>query len=325
MCHGDFPGNFFTDPRNRRLYEDCIAAMDSIRENDLDRSHNDDLTSFSHSLASSMANQIGLKEFEISHLKPGDPDIGQAIASMAENPRGTIVCAGAGGLMMPCHNTLKLIPGELRRVQQDNPALNLRYTGPCLDVDMAASIIWLSIKYGLGGFPEAAVPVHNLSMNEELNVVLISAPNCGIHDSMAAEFTRNAAMLSNRASRWHDAGICSETSDFMENVSSKLQAIGFSAVEAGFIDISSPGIEDAALRLVDKGADHIIVTGVPTLLHRHSLSIIDPDDAVKWLRAAIPYAAISYLKPEPAFIARLLSGHVISKVLDTRSGYIEHH
>ena len=319
MCHGDFPGNFFTDPRNRRIYEDCVMAMEHVHEA-LDHPYGDDLTSLSHSMASSVASLIGLKKIKISYLRSGLPDIRRVIANASEKATGTIVCAGAAGLMMPGHNTLELFPGELDRIRQNSPASDIRYTGPCLDIDMATSIVQLSTEDALGGSPTIAAPSFDMNGKDDLSVVLVSSPDIDIRAcDEAAEFARTATMLSNRSSRWHDAGICSETSDFMENVSARLQGLGFSAVEAGFIDFASPGIEDAALRLIDKGASHIVVTGVPTLLHRHPLSFINPDDAVKWLRSMIPYATISYLKHEPAFIARLLSGHVASKVLETRS------
>jgi hypothetical protein len=272
----------------------------------------------SRSMAASMSRQVRLKGIEVSYLGSGRPDIGQAIASTAEKGSRTIVCAGAAGLMMPCHGALEHLPGELCRIRQNSPGLDIKYTGPCLDVDKVASVIQLSTEYALSGCPEAADLPGAAIRHEDLSAVLVSAPDYSMrtYDDATSEFARTATMLSNRSSRWHDAGVCSETSDFMENVSAKLHSMGFSAVEAGFIDFSSPGIEEAALRLLDKGAGHIVVTGVPTLLHRHPLSVINPDDAVKWLRTMIPYATISYLKPEPDFFAGLISGHMISKVLD---------
>jgi len=316
MCHGDFPGNFFTDPRNRRLYEDCFAAMGSIQEDDNDRLCNGDLAMFSHSIASSIAGC--LNGIEVSYPRPVRPDIGQTIASMAAKGSRAIVCMGAAGLMMPGHGTLEHVPGELRMVLQDHPSLDIRYTGPWLDANMAADIVQRSLEYALGHCPTDPASSREIAGSDDLSVVLVSTPDYSIrtYDDARSEFARIAAMLSNRSGRWHDAGIGSETVYFMENVSATLQARGFSAIETGFIDFATPGIEDAALRLIDKGASHIVVTGVPALLHRHPLSIISPDEAVKWLRAMIPYASISYLKPEPVFIARMLSGHMVSTVLD---------
>ena len=314
MCHGDFPGNFFTDPRNRKLYEDCLEAMGHIHEGERDRPCTDDLTILSHSMVSSMAD--GINGIEVSYLKPGRPDMGEVIASTATKCPGTIVCAGAAGLMIPSHNTLEHVPGELRRVVQDRPALDIKYTGPWLDADMAAGIVQRSIEHALGEYRDTAASSGDIALNGDLSLVLVTTPDCNIRDHTIAEFAETAAMLSNRSSRWHDAGICSEVSEFMENVSARLRARGFSAVETGFVDFATPGIEDAALRLIDKGASHIVVTGMPALLHRHQLSIISPDDAVKWLRAMIPYACINYLKPEPGFVARMLSGLMVSKVLD---------
>ena len=317
MCHGDFPGNFFSDPRNRRIYEDCLEAMGQLHQGD--RPRNDDLTLLSHSIADSMAGC--LNGIEISYLKPGQPGILQVIASAAAKSSRTIVCAGAAGLMIPGHGTLEHVPGELRQVLHDSPALDIKYTGPWLDTDMAASIVQQSIEQSLGGYSVAAAPSCDIARHDDLSAVLISTPDHSIrnYDGATSEFAREAAMLSNRSSRWHDAGIGSETSDFMQKVSATLHARGFSAVEAGFIDFATPGIDDAAMRLIDKGASHIVITGVPALLHRHPLSIISPDDAVKWLRAMIPYACISYLKPDPVFVARMLSAQMVSKVLD--AGY----
>lgn len=317
MSHGDIPGNFFTDTRNRSLYEDCLTAMGRFHQGDHDgRLSNDDLTIFSHSIAASMAGSI--KEIEISYLKPAQPGIVQAIANAAAKSPRRIICAGAAGLMIPGHGTLERVPGELRSALHHSPALDIKYTGPWLDTDMAASIVQHSIEQSLGNCSAAAVRSYDMARHDDLSAVLISAPDHSIrtHDDATSEFARTAAMLSNRSSRWHDAGIASVTSDFMENVSAKLRARGFSAVETGYIDFATPGIEDAALRLIDQGASHIVVTGVTTLLHRHPLSIISPDDAVKWLRAMIPYACIRYLNPDPVFVARMLSGHMVSKVLD---------
>jgi hypothetical protein len=325
MSHGDFPGNFFTDPRNRELYEDCLVAMRHIPEGDHDRPPDDDLTMLSHLLASSMSSQMGVKGLELSYLMSGGHDIEHAITSACEKAPGTIVCAGAAGLMMPGHGTREQVPGELLRVQRKNPLVDIRYTGPCLDADITADIVGLSTGYSLGCYPETEATSQLASNCDDLSVILVSAPKWDFGENMTADFARAAAMLSSRSSRWHDAGICSETSDFMENVSARLLSMGFSAVEAGYIDFASPGIEDAALRLIDKGASHIVVTGVPALLHRHPLSIVDPDAAVKWLRAMIPYATISYLKPEPAFIARLLSGQMVSKVLEAKPCIVQEH
>ncbi len=316
MCHGDFPGNFFTDLQNRKLYEDCLAAMEHDPEGGHDRLRNDDLGLLSHSMASSMTGCF--KGIEISYLKPGQPDIMQAITSAAAKGSQTIICAGVAGLMIPGHGTLEHVPRELLRVQHESPALDIKYTGPWLDTDMAAGIVQHSIEQAFGSCSEVAARSWDMVRHDDLSTVLISAPDHSIrtYEDATSEFARTAAMLSNRSSRWHDAGVCSETLDFMQEVSVKLQSRGFSAVETGFIDFATPGIEDAALRLIDKGASHIVVTGVPALLHRHPLSIISPDGAVKWLRTMIPYARISYLKPDPVFVASMLAGHMISKVLD---------
>jgi hypothetical protein len=148
-------------------------------------------------------------------------------------------------------------------------------------------------------------------------MVLVSAPGYGIQgDGRAIEFARAAAMLSNRSYRWHQAGIGSEASEFMENVCASLRAGGFSAVVAGFLDFASPGIEEAAIRLADKGVNRIVATGVPALLHRHPLSVDGPQEAADRLRETIPYTDVVYVKPDPGPIAGMLAARLASQVME---------
>lgn len=324
MCHGDFPWNFFTDPRNRKLYEDCLETVGDISESARFHTHDDEFSRLSSAMAASVADRIELNGVEVSYLGFKRPGVRQAIAHTTAKGSRYIVCAGAAGFMTPCHSTSEHVPGELQKVLRDNPALDVAYAEPCLDAGEAASLIQRSVEHAFGvsrAEPEQPLPIPD--RKEDTGVVLVSAPDYDIQpgDRRAAEFARTATMLSNRSFRWHQAGIGSEASEFMENVSTSLRDRGFSAVEAGFIDFASPGIGDAAMRLVEKGASHIVATGVPALLHRHPLSVVGPQEAVDGLREMIPYADIVYVKPDPEPIAGMLATHLTSKVLAPSKTY----
>lgn len=319
MCHGDFPWNFFSDTYNRKLYDDCFSAM--IRAYEGARSWKDDeFTHLSDQIASTVDKQLDLNGIELSYLSCRRPAVKQAIAQTTAKGSRNIICAGAAGLMAPAHSTSEHLPGEIKRVIWDNPALDIVYAEPCIKVEDAALLTQRSIEYAFGdrwAVPGTAVDGR---VEEDTGVVLVSAHGYDIdtESSHAAEFMRAAAMLSSRSGRWHDAGIGSEAAEFMSGISSKFQSQEFVAVEAGFIDFSSPGIEEAALRLMDRGAGYILAAGMPALLHRHPMSVVSPSMAVEWLQATFPYVDIVYVKPDPAPIADLLGARIASNILDAQ-------
>lgn len=324
MCHGDFPWNFFTDPRNRKLYEDCLEAMGDISTGVSFHTHEDEFSRLSSTMAASVTDRIELNGVEVSYIGFRCPGVRQAIAHTTAKGSRYIICAGAAGFVTPCHSTSEHVPGELQKMLLDNPALDVAYAEPCLDAGEAAGLIQRSVEHAFGvSRVEPERPLSATDRKEDTGVVLVSAPGYDIEpvDGTAAEFARTATMLSNRSCRWHQAGIGSEASEFMGNVSSGLRDRGFSAVEAGFIDFASPGIEEAAMRLVEKGASHIVATGVPALLHRHPLSVAGPQEAADRLCETVPYADIVYVKPDPGPIAGMLSTHLTSKVLAPSKTY----
>lgn len=322
MCHGDFPDGFLDHAENFGIYKKCLSAMDRLRDNlyyGNSPARSDELSLMGMHLASSLSRSIKLNHVELSYLSFKSPGIRQAIYRAASNGSHTIVCMGAAGLMVPDQGASQFIQSELKKVIWDNPALDLIYVPSGIAASDASAMIRRSVWHAFNGASGQIDQPGRQHERESTGVVLVCVADDAVRlsadTSAAGKFAIAASLLSERSRAFYEMGGSSNAVDFMHDVASDIKGHGFHAVEAGFIDFAQPTMEEAAQKLLDSGASHIIAVALPSLLHKHPFSLIGPSIAIDRLKQQMPQADLIYVKPDPYPIADSISRLLIDQVM----------
>ncbi len=327
MCHGDFPDGFLSVARHMALYQKCLLAIEGVRDPIYYHRppEDDEFTRMGRSIASLLSSGLKPNYLELSYLGLKSPGVRQAVYRAASRGSGRIVCAGAAGLMIPCHGASVTLPYELKTIMRDNPALDMTLVPAALDAGEIAALLRRSLAYAFTGRSDAGKGSGGgCGSLEDTGVVLICSPDYGLvnHGSpVAIEALASAsATMSDMSRATYMHGGRSRAADIMCSAASLLKGKGFHAAEAGFIDFALPDLKEAACRLIERGATHIVATGMPSLLHRHPYSIAGPTTAIERLRKALPNVNIVYVKPDPAAISESVAEKLMTGVLDAERG-----
>ncbi len=323
MCHGEFPDDFLANEQHAALYNKCLFGLDLLCDSGNYRGQPGEglFTTMGLSIAYHLSSALKMNHLELSYLRLKTPGIRQAIYRTASRGSHKIICVGASGLMIPGHGFDRHLPAEIKKVMRDNPALDLTLAQPGINTKDAARLVQLSLEHAFNGPPAMdAEPAHQAECLEDTGVVLICAHDHdainGMNSYTGNKYASLASMLSEQSKSAYREGGISASSSYMNDVASSLKEYGLPAVESGFMDFAIPGIEEAARKLIDSGATHIIAAGMPSLLHNHPFSVTGPSEAMERLRHAFPDTNIVYVKPDPVPIAQDIASLLMKKVLD---------
>ncbi|OPY29001.1 MAG: sirohydrochlorin cobaltochelatase [Methanocella sp. PtaU1.Bin125] len=319
VCHGDLPETLLEDPGCGRLYGECLSACGPVPGEAAAVQAKDELSRFSGRVASHVsAGADG--PVELAFMGFRKPGIREAMYRVLSAGARSIVCVGAGGLMLPgCIATVHL-PAAVRQVIEINPGLDVFYAPPGTNPHLASSLVMASVENALNGPGIAPRPSGDMPrIRDETGVIVVSsldqAAIFGACDRRSSDFAAAVKRLSDYC-RGQSAVSGTGFGRFMTQVSACLRASGnFCGVEAGYLDFSGPVLDRAAQRLVQAGARTIIAAGMPTLMHRHTLSLSDPAEALKQLKNSCP-ADIVYVPPDSGAIEPEVGMMLRLKVLD---------
>lgn len=306
VCHGDLPEALLEDPGCSRLYGECLAACGPLSGEIAAARAEDELSGFSGHVASHVsAGADG--PVELAFMGFRQPGIREAMYRVLSAGARSVVCVGAGGLMLPGRGATVHLPAAVRQVIEINPGLDIFYAPPGMNPHVASSLVVASVENALNGPGIAPRPSGDMPrIRDEAGVIVVSSLEpAAIFEACARRSSDFAAAVKRLSDycRGQPAAAGTGIGRFMAQVSACLRASGvFCGVEAGYLDFSGPGPDEAALRLVQAGARTIIAAGMPMLMHRHTLSLSDPAEALQQLKNACP-ADIIYIPPDPGAIA----------------------
>lgn len=319
VCHGDMPEALLEDPECCRLYGECLSACGPMQDESAGVRAKDELSGFSGHVATHVSSGAD-GPVELAFMGFRKPGIREAMYRVISAGARSIVCVGAGGLMLPGSGATVHLPAAVRQVIMMNPGLDVFYAPPGNNPHVASSLIMASVERVLNGHGIAPRPSGDMPrIGSETGVIVVSS-----HDQMAifeacarqsAGFTAAVKSLSDY-SRSISADSGTGVDRFMSGVSACLEASGaFCSVQAGCLDFSGQSLESAADRLVQAGAGRIIAAGMPLLMHRHALSCFDPSEAIEHLKNTCS-AGLIYVPPDPVTMVQEVGMMLRLKVLD---------
>jgi sirohydrochlorin ferrochelatase len=319
VCHGDVPAELLEDPEYCRLYGECLSACGQMPVELMAAPVKDELSGFSGQVASNVSSGAD-GPVELAFIGFRKPGIREAVYRAMSAGARSVVCVGAGGLMLPGSGATVHLPAAIGQVMTTNPGLDVFYARPGTNPHVASSLVMASVESALAGLGIAPRPSGDMPrIGSETGVIVVSS-----HDQMtmfeacarqSAGFVAAAKNLSDYSrARSDDSGTGIDR--FMSGVSACLEASGaFCGVQTGYLDFSGQGLEAAADRLMQAGAGRIIAAGMPLLMHRHSLSRADPSEALKQVKKNCP-ADLIYVPPDPSSLAQDVGMMLRLKVLD---------
>lgn len=319
MWHGEFPDSFPETEKHMALYQKCLFAKDVLESQAFYDTHqfDDDIARAGLHIAYHLLSRLKPGHLELSFLSMRSPGIRQAIYRAVSRGTGRIICTGAAGLMLPCHGASESIPAELIKVLRDNPALDLVIANPAIDGEDVARLTQQSLEFTLRGRAGRwKIPERSFRCLEELGIVLVCCHDFSMVKAPAVTELTGASLQLSEMSREAYGGKECDMGGLLRSAQSKLLKAGFHAVESGFMDFAFPDVGEAAGRLLDAGCTHIVLAGMPALLHRHPYSCGGPSESVDRLKKEMPDTSIVYVKPDPSPIAPYLADVIMSRVLE---------
>ncbi len=262
VCHGDVPEALLEDPECYGLYRKCLSECGQMAGTLEAIPVKDEISGFSSHVASFLsAGADGPVEMAFMGFRK--PGIREAMYRAMSAGARSIVCVGAGGLMMPGSGATSYLPAAIEQVMATNPGLDVFYARPGMNKHMVSSIVMASVESALAGPGIAPRPSGDMPrIGGETGVIVVSSHDqlatSGASTRQSASFIAAVKGLSDYA-RARSDGSGTEIARFMSGISACLEASGaFCGVQAGCLDFSGQSLEAAADRLIRAGSrqDH---------------------------------------------------------------------
>ena len=179
VCHGDVPEESLEDPEYCRLYGECLSVCGQMAGELMAVPAKDELSGFSGQVASNVSSGAD-GPVELAFMGFRKPGIREAMYSAMSAGARSIVCVGAGGLMLPGSGATVHLPAAIGQVMTTNPGLDVFYARPGTNPHVASSLVMASVESALSGLGIAPRPSGDMPrIGGETGVIVVSS-----HDQM---------------------------------------------------------------------------------------------------------------------------------------------
>ena len=315
--HGDFPFDF--KEKHKEMFIFIKQILEGISQETLKiaRDPDDPYSVDMQKIKDSIKKCGGFKHFEIGYMEFSSPTIGEAVDKIANEGIKKIVLVNSPGIFMRSSHSLIDVPKIIEKVQSEHPGLELIYAPPGGVLEEMADVIVKRIDNALDK-PCQECQINDTSISEDYGVILIAHGDVPLsylekkdmnmaeeHIEKWSEMVRDWPRNEKNDPLLHDTRILE---DYIKDKS------GYTNFEIGNLEFSSPTLEDALQKVLNRGAERVIFIGGTGFMDWSSHSLVDIPEAVDKLQKEYPSVEMSYEEPDIDFVCPELSKMIVAKV-----------
>ncbi len=315
--HGDFPFDFKEKHKEIFMFVKQMLEGISKETRKIVRNPDDPYSVDMEKIKDSIKSCGGFKYFEIGFMEFSSPTIKEAVEKVASKGVKKIILVNSPGIFMRSSHSLLDVPNIINQIQSDRPDLKLIYAQPGGFLEEMADIIVKKIDNALGN-PCKECQIGNNPILEDYGVVLVAHGDVPLDylekkDMNTAE--EHIEKWSNMVRDWprneendpllHDTGILE---DYIKNKG------GYPNFEIGNLEFTSPTLEEALKKVLNRGAEKVIFIGGTGFMDRSSHSLVDIPEAINKLQKKYPSVNMSYEEPDIGLVCPELSKMIVSKI-----------
>lgn len=315
--HGDFPFDFKEKHKEMFTFVKQMLEEISKETRKMARDPDDPYTVDMQKIKDSIQKCGNFKHFEIGYMEFSNPTIEEAVEKVASEGVKKMILVTAPGIFMRSSHSLLDVPKVIEKVQSNYPDLELIYAQPGGFLEEMADVIVKRIDNSLGQ-QCSECHIENNPVLEDYGVILVA------HGDVPLDYLekRDMNMAEEHIEKWSDMvrdwprdeandPLLHDTRILEDYIKDKGR---YSNFEIGNLEFSSPTLEDALKKVMNRGAEKVIFIGGTGFMDRSSHSLVDIPEAIAKLQKKYPKVELVYEEPNIDFVCPELAKMIITKV-----------
>ncbi|MGZ4893169.1 MAG: sirohydrochlorin chelatase [Halobacteriota archaeon] len=315
--HGDFPHDFKEKYRDMFDFIKGMINEVSQKTREIDREPDDCYMVDTRKVLRSFRRIGGYRHLEIGYMEFSKPTIEDAVQKLEKQGVKRVLFVNAPGIMMRSSHSLIDIPRILRGIKKGHSDLEMIYTPPGVIFDEMADVFIKRMDDALGKQVEhKEIPSGNF--NEDWGVVLIAHGDVPIgyrQSSKKMEMTeKHIDTWSDMVRDWprneENDPLYFDTLELEKHIKEK---VGYE-IEIGNLEFSSPSLQEALNKLMDRGVEKVYFMGGTGFMDRSCHTLVDIPEALAKLKEDNPGVEIEYIHPNIDQVCDDLTLMLVEKV-----------